>query len=164
MAAIQINHTEYTRIHFCYFAKPKLPVQIGAAVNGLKDSLQISDIDIDGYKDITLETSHFQKIKRILGNPKLRAKMLLPVSVFQAYNFDKLVYLNHKDLQGYYFVESIQNYKDAKNPVRVDMLCVDTIGPAIVTAAVSPSAEEVILMEDSGNVLMETGDNILTEV
>jgi len=52
MAAIQINHTEYTRIHFCYFAKPKLPVQIGAAVNGLKDSLQISDIDIDGYKDI----------------------------------------------------------------------------------------------------------------
>jgi hypothetical protein len=122
MAQITVNSTAYTNIHFAYFAKPK---GVASGVNQLKDSLNVGDIEINSYVDKKMEYTYFRRIKNILGNPKVEAKMTLPLSVFQSFEFNQFVYLKHKDLQGYFFVEKIDNYKDAKTPVKVYLLYID---------------------------------------
>jgi hypothetical protein len=122
MASITINTTEVDTINFAYFAKPKAPIRLANVINGLKESLEISRINLDGYKDVTLEYSNFRKISNILKNPRIRAKMVLPVKVFVDFKFDKFVYLKYKDLQGLFFVEKINDYKDGKSLVIVDLL------------------------------------------
>jgi len=74
--------------------------------------------------DIPLDERYLQPIKRMIEGPTTEAVMLLPESVFDNYNFDKFVYIKNKDFQGYFFVDSIQNYKDGKTLVRVDLLTV----------------------------------------
>jgi hypothetical protein len=119
--AITVNSTSYSTIRFAYFAKP----QTDAAINGLKDSLQLGQININSYRDVTLEDSHFKIIKNIIRNPRLQTKMLLNLKTFMSFTFDTFIYLKHKDLQGYFFVEKIDNYKDGVTPVRVDLLYID---------------------------------------
>lgn len=74
--------------------------------------------------DIPLEERYLQPIKKMMEGPTTEATMLLPESVFDNYNFDKFVYIKNQDFQGYFFVDSIQNYKDGKTLVRVDLLTV----------------------------------------
>jgi hypothetical protein len=47
--------------------------------------------------------------------------MLLPEAVFSAFNF-QFIYLNTGRLNGYYFVESIVNYKDSSTLCEVNLL------------------------------------------
>ena len=108
--------------------------------------------------DITTEQRAFNTIKKMLVNPTVKVTMLLPEKVFRDFNFDKFVYIKHKDIQGYFFVEKIQNYKDGSHLVRVDMLSVDPLGEG---SSVPPG---FISMEDSGFVLTEDGSNILMEI
>jgi len=161
--SIIVNTTEYTYIHYAWFAKPKSPATIGAGVNGLKESLQISTINIDGYKDITLGFSNFKKITSILGNPKVHAVLVLPQSVFISFNFDKFVYLKHKDFQGYFFVEKIENYKDGSTPVKVYLLMVDPQTSMIERVGDSEGETDLLLLETGDYILLETGDNIILE-
>jgi hypothetical protein len=51
--------------------------------------------------------------------------MTLPLSEFQSFEFDKFIFIKFKDLQGYFFVEKIDNYKDGVTPVKVYLLYID---------------------------------------
>jgi hypothetical protein len=84
----------------------------------------VSSLTLGAENDIPLEERYLQPIKRMIEGPTTEAVMLLPESVFDNYNFDKFVYIKNKDFQGYFFVDSIQNYKDGKTLVRVDLLTV----------------------------------------
>ena len=119
---ITVNNVEYSTIHFAYFAKPIAPT---GGVNLLRESLQVGDIEINSYVGKKTEDTYFTVIKNILNKPRLKSIMLLPLSVFMSFKFDKFIYLKHKDLQGYFFVEKIDNYKDGVTPVRVDLLYTD---------------------------------------
>lgn len=117
MITITVNTSEYETVHFAYFAKPKGLT----AVNQLKDSLNISPIQISGYTDHDNQDIYFKRIGNIVGNPKIESQMRLPVSVFQRFKFDKLIYLNVERLTGYFFVDSIVNYVDGKTNVDVNL-------------------------------------------
>jgi len=122
MASITVNTTTYTNIHFAYFAKPKAA---SSGVNKLKDSLQIGDIEINSYEDRKTEDVYFKRIKNILKNPKVEAVMTLPLSVYSYFDFQKFIYLKHRNLDGYFFVEKIDNYKDGNTKVKVNLLYID---------------------------------------
>jgi hypothetical protein len=113
--------------------------------------------------DIEINQRYFNRIDKMVGSPVVEFSLVLPEKVFLSFNFDRFIYIKHKDLQGYFFVEKIQNYKDGSHLVRVDMLCIDPVGMINTTAAVQPGGE-FILMETSGNVLQEDSTNILIEV
>ena len=113
--------------------------------------------------DIEINQRYYNRIDKMVASPVVEFSLLLPEKVFLSFKFDKFVYIKHKDLQGYFFVEKIQNFKDGSHLVRVDMLCIDPVGMTNTTEAVQPGGE-FILMEDSGFVLMEDGSNILIEV
>jgi len=61
----------------------------------------------------------------MVQNPTVEVFMLLPQDVFESYNFDRFIYIKHKDLQGYFFPERISNYKDGTVLVRMDLLYID---------------------------------------
>lgn len=61
----------------------------------------------------------------MVKGPVVEVWMTLPEKVFLSFNFDKFVYIKHKDLQGYFFVEKIGDYKDGVTPVRLDLLYID---------------------------------------
>lgn len=71
--------------------------------------------------DITLENSKLKTFKSLVASPTLRVKMLLPEVEFNNFNFG-YVYLNNGDLNGYYIVESIVNYKDSTTLVEVNLI------------------------------------------
>ena len=119
---ITINTTQYDTVNFAWFAKPKGPVRLTSGINCLKESLEVTRINIDSYKDVTMEYSNLKKVGNILKNPRVRARMTLPVSVFTSFKFDKFVYIKSRDLTGLFFVEKIDQYKDAKSLVIVDLL------------------------------------------
>ena len=75
--------------------------------------------------DNTVEQRAYGKIKEMVKGPTISATMLLPEKVFLSFKFDKFVYIKHKDLRGYFFVERIDQYKDGVTPVRVDLLKID---------------------------------------
>jgi len=122
MATLTVNGTEYTNLRLAYFTKPKTSV---SALNLITDSLQLGTINIESYSDKKIEDTYFRRIKNILRNPKCEAIMTLPLSVFQSFEFDKFIFIKFKDLQGYFFVEKIDNYKDGVTPVKVYLLYID---------------------------------------
>jgi len=115
---ITVNTAEYDTIHFAYFAKPRA---IASGVNQLKDSLNISPIEITSYNDHNNEDLYLKRIKNVLGNPKIESQMLLPVATFHRYNFDKFIYLKSERLTGYFLVDSIVNYVNGRNQVEVNL-------------------------------------------
>lgn len=80
--------------------------------------------DIDGRNDITLQDKYLQPLTNILKSPPIRAKMILPESVFSAYNYE-YIYIEAEDVTGYFIVEKIENYTDSNTPVNVYLLKVD---------------------------------------
>ncbi len=75
--------------------------------------------------DNTVEQRAYGKIKEMVKGPTVVATMILPEKVFASFKFDKFIYLKHKDLQGYFFVEKIEQYKDGVTPVKVYLLKID---------------------------------------
>lgn len=119
---------DITNVHYAYFHK-----YIGsyANLNAYKTGLSYGHIDqyarADGTlsgeeNDIPLIERNLQPIKKIMEGPTIEATMLLPEGIFDNYNFDKFVYIECKDFTGYFFVDSIQDYKDGSSLVRVDLL------------------------------------------
>ena len=76
---------------------------------------------VDNYNDYSIEAMYYRYIRGMVTAPTIRTKMLLPEKVFQAFNFD-FVYINTGALNGYYFVESIVNYKDSTTLCEVNLL------------------------------------------
>lgn len=112
--------------------------------------------------DIEIDKRYYNRIKNMVVNPIVELFLILPEKAFREFNFDRFVYIKHKDLQGYFFVEKIQNYKNGNVLVRVDTLCVDGFG-SLPDAETIPVGDSLILMEDSGYVLQEDGSFILIE-
>lgn len=76
---------------------------------------------IDNYNDYSIESMYFNYLRGIITSPTIRVKMLIPEAVFASFNF-QFIYLNTGHLNGYYFVETIRNYKDSSTLCEVDLL------------------------------------------
>jgi hypothetical protein len=106
--------------------------------------------------DYTVEQRVLNRIKNMVTNPTVMVVMRLPEKVFLSYNFDRFIYLKHKDFQGYFFVEKIENFKDGVTPVKVYLSMVDKITN-------SGGSTSFILLETGDFILMEDGSDIILE-
>jgi hypothetical protein len=113
--------------------------------------------------DITTEQRAFNTIKKMLVNPTVKVTMLLPEKVFVDFNFDRFIFLKHKDFQGYFFVEKIENYKNGKTPVKVYLNMVDPQTFTFVREGDVEQETNLMLLETGDYILLETGDNIILE-
>ena len=107
-------------IRAAWFDKPVL----GLPIDIERESLAIDQIGNRVY-NTTISERYYGQIKSILNNPRVDAMLLLPVSVFTRFNFDRYIYLETKDLTGYFLIQKIENYKDATTPVKCELLYVD---------------------------------------
>lgn len=83
--------------------------------------LGLSYGQIDGRNDTPLETRYLKNISEAVKKPTLVGYFLLPEAKFKSFNFNKFVYLNTGEINGYFLVESIVNYKDGKTLTEVRM-------------------------------------------
>lgn len=109
-----------TVMDLAFFDKPTT----GAEIDKIKDSLAIDPVSLRTYNNNIGERYHAE-LENIYNNPKIDAFFLLPTSVFQSFDFGNFVYLKTKDLTGYFWVQKIDQYKDADTPVKVELLYVD---------------------------------------
>jgi hypothetical protein len=109
--------TLLTTINYATFTKnlTNLPI------DQWKNNLAIDNPDSGNFIDPTIKELYFNKISRFIENPKVRAMMRLPDSVYQKFKFDQFIYLKTEKLTGYFFVESIENYVDSNTPVEVNL-------------------------------------------
>lgn len=76
---------------------------------------------ITDYNDYSIAESYFKYIRGMVSGPTIQTTMLIPENVFSSFEFD-FIYLNTGRLNGYFFVDSITNYKDSVTPVEVNLL------------------------------------------
>lgn len=91
----------------------------GFPIDQWKNNLAIDNPDIDNFTDPTIKELYFNKISRFIKNPKIRAVMRLPDSVYQKFKFDQFIYLKTENLTGYFFVDIMPNYVDGDTPHEV---------------------------------------------
>lgn len=103
---------------YCWFYKQKT----GKDIDNYKDSLAINDLINANFGNRTISEAFYGKIKSAYQAPGLKTSMLLDEKTFQEFDFTKLVYLNTGDINGYFFVDSIINYKDSITPVQVNLI------------------------------------------
>lgn len=118
------NVTNATYAYYHKYSSTINDYKLGLSYGHIKTITRVDGNTSGPENDIPLEERYLQPIKKMIEGPTTEAKMLLPESVFDNYNFDKFVYIKNQDFQGYFFVDSIQNYKDGKTLVRVDLLTV----------------------------------------
>ncbi len=106
--------TTSTTASYAWFCKK----QTGLAIDGYKDNVAFENPVAD-FIDPTVKERYFNKISNFLNNPDIRFRMLIPEAVFQSFDFSNFIYLETKDLTGYFLVESIENYRDGSTPVDV---------------------------------------------
>ena len=111
------SYQEFTAFPFATFTKSFTSFPI----DQWKNNLAIDNPDSGGFADPTIKELYFSKISKFIQNPKIRAVMLLPESVYHRFKFDQFIYLKTENLTGYFFVESIVNYVDGKTPVEVNL-------------------------------------------
>lgn len=87
-----------------------------------KESLAIDDPPNITYGNITISETYYNKLNSAFQAPGLKTSMLLDEKTFQSFDFSKLVFLNTGSINGYFFVDSIVNYKDAITPVEVNLI------------------------------------------
>lgn len=109
--------TALSNIGYAYFSKPTNNYSISSFKQGLN-----LDYYIGGYDDIPRRLDYYKNLTRILNAPYEKIWLYLPELVFAAFNMDKFVFIMNKDQQKYYYVDSIENYKDSKTLVQVNML------------------------------------------
>lgn len=101
-----------------YFCKQTVSLGMDNYLSNL--AIQNPNIELFTFPDV--QTLSFGKISRIIGNPVVTTEMTLPESVFQSFQFGHFIYLETKDLTGYFWVDSITNYRDSSTPVQVNLL------------------------------------------
>lgn len=110
--------TGYTSTAFAYFARPS----IGEPIDSDTGNLAFDNPDLDGYTRPTQKQLSFGKISNMIGNPAHNVQMLLPESVYHAWQFAGFITLKTKDLTGYFWVDSINQYRDGDTKVEVKLL------------------------------------------
>lgn len=112
-----LTYSSYTSCAYAAFTKEK----VNDTIDQWKNNLAIDNPDSGGFTDPTIKQLYFNKISKFLQNPNIRAKMLLPESVYQSFVFDQFIYLRTENLTGYFFVDSIVNYIDGNTPCEVNL-------------------------------------------
>jgi len=105
-----------TTAALAWFDKPRLGAKVGDAID---ESLAIDQIR--GYNH-NLKDRFMQQLGNIYNSKAITTTMLLPLAVFQNFQFNAYIYLKTKLLTGYFLVQRIENYKDARTPVKVELL------------------------------------------
>jgi hypothetical protein len=109
--------TQITSLAYATFTKNFT----GLPIDQWKNNLAIDNPNSGNFTDPTIKELYFNKISRFIKNPKIRAVMLLPDSVYQRFKFDQFIYLKTEKLTGYFFVDSIINYVDSNTPVEINL-------------------------------------------
>lgn len=104
--------TTITTSPLCWFDKPVL----SAPLDLFRDSLAI-DSDSNG-----ISKRYYGSIKKAFNSPMIEATMVLPTDVVKEFSFSNFVYLKTKEINGYFLVQKIDNYKDSVTPVKVHLL------------------------------------------
>lgn len=107
----------YTDVATAYYFKTVTSYPV---LNTYKKGLSYGDLNTT-MNDFSLENTYLNSFKAIIKSPKVRAYFQLPESVFSMFDFSDYVYVNTEEIKGYFFVESIVNYKDAGTNVEVNM-------------------------------------------
>ena len=113
---------DQTSVPTAYFSKPKGPY---GNLNNYKKALTYGEINNSLYNDISLTESYWNKIRAFLLNPPLDGYFILPEAVFAAFKFDQFIFIRHKDLTGYFYIEAIENYLDSTSIVKCIMNYID---------------------------------------
>lgn len=90
-------------------------------LNAFPKSMTFGRINMPDFNEPTLQESNMAVISNTIRNPLERSVMLLPISVFQKFRFNKFVYINTEKLNGYFIVNKIENYVDGSIPVKVEL-------------------------------------------
>lgn len=105
----------YTTVATAYFSKKQ---SIYSTLNGYSQGLHYDTIRETNRNDKSLKDCYQNTVTRILKNPPIKAKFLLPKSVFLNY-VSQFIYIKTLDLNGRFFAEKIENYNDSNIPVTV---------------------------------------------
>ena len=92
------------------------------AADNLVGNLSFGPVTSPTYNAPTLTDQFYNKISKFFKNPYGKVEMLIPEDKFQNYNFDRFIY--HSELNRYFFISSIENYKDSKTPCTVYLLMI----------------------------------------
>lgn len=111
------SYTTLSTSSTAYYYKPWYPLY--PVLNRFRQGLAYEYID--NYNDFSIESMYYNYLRGMITSPTIRTKMYLPEAVFSAFNF-QFIYLNTGKLNGYYFVESIVNYKDSSTLCEVNLL------------------------------------------
>lgn len=96
----------------------------GLNIDQLKANAAPDNPDIATFTNPSVKNLYYRKINRLIGNPAVLTKMLIPEAVFQSFQFDRFIYLKTADLTGYFWVDNIGNYRDGNTKVDVSLMMV----------------------------------------
>jgi hypothetical protein len=77
--------------------------------------------EVQDYVDYTLRDIYFNKISKMVTSPTIRCNMLIPEKDFIDFNFE-FIYINTGKINGWFFVDSIVNYKDSTTLCEVNLI------------------------------------------
>lgn len=106
-----------TTVMTAFFDKPLYD----ETIDNIKISLAISNIEGRAFNHTIGELYH-QKLKNGFNSPIIRARMILPESVYQSYNFDKFVRVRAKNLDGLFYANKISAYMNSKSECLVELI------------------------------------------
>jgi hypothetical protein len=102
---------------YAYFSKPATSYGIKVYKQGLN-----LDYYTGGYTDIPRRLDYYKTLTRILNSPYAKAWMYLPDWEYTAFNFGTFIYIKDENQQRYYYVDSIENYKDSRTLCQVNLI------------------------------------------
>lgn len=115
------NSTQITTCNWLSFTKP----ETGKPIDIWKNNLAIDNPYFDNgtrmYKDQTINELYYKNIGNIIRNPTINAVFRLSETDFKNFVFDRFVYLKTEKLTGYFYIASINNFKDGNTPVTVNL-------------------------------------------
>lgn len=110
--------TPISTVATAYFSKK---LSIYSTLNSYSQGLHYDTIQESDRKDKSLKDCYLGTLTRILQQPPVKAKFLLPQDVFLSYTSD-YIFIRSLDLNGRFLVEKIENYIDSVTPVTAYLL------------------------------------------
>lgn len=114
-----IDGSAISTMAFAWFDKDKM----NRPVDEYKTSLALGTVGNKGYNQ-TLFDLYWDKVDRLFNSPVLPTKLLMPISEFEKFNGNKLVYLKTRKLSGYFICAEISGYRSGNEEVEVDLYAI----------------------------------------
>ena len=119
--SIYIDSSSTSTVATAYFSKLNT---IYSLLNAYTQGLNYGSIDESNRTDKPLSATYQNQVTTILKSPPLKARFLLPKSVFYAYEKEP-VYIKTERLTGYFLAEKIENYTESNKEVVVYLVPLD---------------------------------------